>query len=197
MTTLREAVDEARDHLRYGWENGDFDAMKWALEVLDKAVSRLVPVDEPPRRIPNPLYPGPRPPVVPVDEPIPLVPGAPYPIPASARPVDDEPRNPEKAHCPTCGTPEAVDLTDGWTQRLTDLYAEWCRGHEAGEREGEAAGRAAERAATDGLREAGDELAERLRYVGEGYLDEAALAAWQAARSSVPSDPKETPDGDA
>ena len=42
----------------------------------------------------------------------------------------------EKAHCPTCGTPNAVDVTDGWTQRLDDLYAEWCRGHEAGLREG-------------------------------------------------------------
>lgn len=42
----------------------------------------------------------------------------------------------DKAHCPTCGTPGAVNMADGWTQRLDDLYSEWCKGHEAGFREG-------------------------------------------------------------
>ena len=43
----------------------------------------------------------------------------------------NEPR-PDKAPCPTCGTLDAVDLADGWTKRVDDLYTEWCRGHQAG-----------------------------------------------------------------
>lgn len=40
----------------------------------------------------------------------------------------------DKGPCPTCGTPDAVDLADGWTKRLDDLYSERVAGAREAER---------------------------------------------------------------
>lgn len=41
----------------------------------------------------------------------------------------------DKAPCQYCGTLDAVDVPDGWTKRLDDLYTEWCKGHASGVRD--------------------------------------------------------------
>jgi len=138
-------------------------------------------------------------------------------------PVDDEPRNPPEPRtyiawlCEGCDTCDPPDGSPRQLSPCTDESpslngAEVMRADEA--RAWFAAGRAAERAATDELREKlrqAEEFAGNVIRFATGpvkpelWEDDSPLIeqAWAVAgktttaRSSVPSDPKETTDGDA